>query len=59
MLAELLDHAGDLEEATSHYWRSRQLENTAHPRLTPDEYRRRLLDLYRRLGEQEGAGPPS
>ena len=59
MLAEMLDETGKLEEATAHYWRSRQLENTAHPRLTPDEYRRRLLDLYRRLGEQEGSGPPS
>ncbi len=55
MLAELLEAAGELEAATAHLWRGRQLESTAHPRLTPEEYSRRLLDLYRRLGQQEGS----
>ncbi len=57
MLAELLAAAGELEEATAHLWRGRQLEDAAHARLSPEEYRWRLLDLYRRLARQEGAGP--
>ena len=60
MLADLLEARGELEEATVHLWRARQLEATAwENQLSPDDYRRRLLDLYRRLVEQEGAVPPS
>ncbi len=57
MLADLLDARGELEEATTHLWRARQLETFDRPRLTPEDYRRRLLDLYRRLAEQEGVAP--
>ncbi len=59
LLADLLEPRGELEEATAHLWRARQLEGEARePHLTPEDYRRRLLDLYRRLAEQEGAAPP-
>ena len=58
MLADLLEARGELEEATAHLWRARQLEGGARePQLSPEDYRRRLLDLYRRLAEQEGARP--
>ncbi len=53
MLAELLADASQLEEATAHLWRSRQLDSLDRPRLSPQEYRRRLLDLYRRLAQRE------
>lgn len=56
MLAELLDASGDLEEATAHLWRGRQLEDPQRPHLSAEEYQRRLRDLYRRLAEREGAG---
>ncbi len=60
MLAELLEARGELEEATAHLWRARQLEGDARkPHLAPEAYRQRLLDLYRRLARQEGAEPPS
>ncbi len=60
MLADLLEAQGELEEATAHLWRARQLEGDARePHLSTGDYRRRLLDLYRRLAEQEGAEPPS
>ncbi len=59
MLADLLEARGELEEATAYLWRSRQLENGARPHLSPEDYRRRLLDLYRRLAEQEGVEPPA
>ena len=52
-LSEILAEAGDLEKATVHLWRSRQLEESHGPQLTPAEYSRRLLDLYRRLAESE------
>ena len=58
MIAELLEARGELEQATTHLWRGRQLESSAQPRLAPEDYRRRLLDLYRRLAEQEQATPP-
>ena len=62
MLAELLEAEGALEEATAHLWRARQLEDKRRPRLSFDEYGRRLLDLYRRLDQQErgraGSPPP-
>ncbi len=58
MLADLLEAQGELEQATAHLWRSRQLEDNARPHLTREDYRRRLLDLYRRLAEQEGTAPP-
>ena len=53
MLSEVLDLAGDLEAATAHLWRSRLLEDPDRPRLAAPEYRRRLLDLYRRLAQRE------
>lgn len=53
LLAEILDAQDDLEGATFHLWRSRQLEDERWPRLAPEEYTRRLLDLYRRLAERE------
>lgn len=58
-ISEVLDELGNLEGATTHLWRARQLENPYRPGLTPEEYRRRLRDLYRRLAESEGgaAGP--
>ncbi len=55
LLADLLEARGELEETTAHLWRARQLEVDAHPHLTREQYRQRLLDLYRRLAEQEGA----
>ncbi len=59
MLADLLEGRGELEEATAHLWRARQLEGERRqPRLSPDDYRRRLLDLYRQLAEREQSGPP-
>ncbi len=51
LLSEALDAQGNLEGATFHLWRSRQLEDERWPRLSPEEYDRRLLDLYRRLTE--------
>ncbi len=59
MLAELLEARGELEEATAHLWRARQLEGEARrSHLSPEEYRQRLLDLYRLLAEKEGAQSP-
>lgn len=58
MLADLLETRSELEEATAHLWRARQLEDGIRPHLSPEDYRRRLLDLYRRLAEQEGQPPP-
>ncbi len=54
MLSEILAAEGALEAATAHLWRARQLEDPRRPRLAPDEYRQRLLELYRRLAEREG-----
>ncbi len=55
MVADLLETRGELEEATAHLWRARQLEDDARkPHLPPEDYRRRLLGLYRRLAEREG-----
>ena len=56
MLSEQLDERGDLEDATAHLWRARQLDDERRPLLADGEYRRRLLDLYRRLEERENAG---
>ena len=53
-LADLLDAEGELESATRHLWRARELEGSALAPERREEYRRRLLDLYRRLAEQEG-----
>ncbi len=59
MLADLLEARGELEEATAHLWRARQLEGGARqPHRSPEEYRQRLLDLYRLLAEKEGTQPP-
>jgi len=58
MMARVLSDLGDLEGATTHLWRSRELEDGRWPRLSEDEYRRRLLDLYRRLIEQQEGSLP-
>ncbi len=55
LLADLLEARSDLEEATAHLWRARQLEDPRHPHRSREDYRRRLLDLYERLAEREGA----
>ncbi|MEM7352822.1 MAG: tetratricopeptide repeat protein [Acidobacteriota bacterium] len=59
MLSELLATSGELEGATVHLWRSRELEDPQRPRIEPAEYQRRLLDLYRRLAENEQAASDS
>ncbi|MEE8524050.1 MAG: hypothetical protein V3T72_08970, partial [Thermoanaerobaculia bacterium] len=53
MMARALSDLGDLEAATTHLWRSRELDDGHWPGLSEEEYRRRLLELYRRLIEQE------
>ncbi len=58
MLSEVMEAQGELEGATFHLWRARQLEDEQAPELAAEEYRRRLLDLYRRLAERERAGSP-
>jgi tetratricopeptide (TPR) repeat protein len=58
MISRVLSDLGDLEGATTHLWRSRELEDELAPRLSEDEYRQRLLELYRRLIEQESADSP-
>ena len=57
LLADLLEARDDLEEATAHLWRARQLEDPARPHLAREDYRRRLLELYRRLAERERPAP--
>ncbi|MEM7586123.1 MAG: hypothetical protein AAF560_22220, partial [Acidobacteriota bacterium] len=52
-LAEILADRGELEQATVHLWQARQLEDAHQPHLEPGAYRERLLELYRRLTEQE------
>ncbi len=59
MMARVLTDLGDLEGATTHLWRSRELEDRQWPRLSEAEYQRRLLDLYQRLIEQESARSPA
>lgn len=55
-LSEILISLGNLEQATVHLWRARQLEGEGKLGLAPEEYRRRLLELYRRLAELEESG---
>lgn len=52
-MSRALESLGDLESATLHLWRARELEDPLAPRLAPGEYAERLLELYRRLAERE------
>ena len=56
-LARILEDLGDLERTTLHLWRARDLDQSAQPRVPPEEYRQRLLRLYSRLSELEMSLP--
>lgn len=53
LMSQALEERGDLEGATLHLWRARELESPEAPKLSSAEYEERLLDLYRRLTERE------
>ena len=52
-LSEALTSLGDLKRATYNLWRARALDRPRNPRLSPEEYRRRLLMLYEQLEMRE------
>jgi tetratricopeptide (TPR) repeat protein len=53
LMADALEARGELEGATLHLWRARELEDPRARHLGPDAYRERLLDLYDRLTARE------
>jgi tetratricopeptide (TPR) repeat protein len=57
LLAGVREAQGNLEEATVHLWRARELDLARPPRVTAPEYRRRLIELYRRLAVRESSTP--
>ncbi len=52
-LSEVLTRMGDLEGATYNLWRARALDRPRNPRLSPQEYGRRLVSLYEKLANAE------
>ena len=52
-LSEVLAGTGDFEGATYNLWRARALDRRPSPRLSPEEYRKRLLALYEILAAEE------
>ncbi len=53
LLSEVLTSEGKLEMATFNLWRARALDRPRNPRLSPDQYRRRLRELYEQLELKE------
>jgi tetratricopeptide (TPR) repeat protein len=53
LLARTLSELGDLEGATLHLWRGREIDKGRWSRMSEEEYRQRLLELYQRLIEEE------
>ncbi len=52
-LSEVLTRMGDVEGATYNLWRARALDRPRNPRLSPQEYGRRLVSLYEKLANAE------
>jgi len=53
LMADAQEAVDDLQEATLHLWKARELEDPENPRLAPEDYENRLLELYRRLEARE------
>ncbi len=56
-LADALERAGDLEGATHHLWRARELEHQRPAHEQPPDYSSRLQSLYTRLMAREETAP--
>jgi Flp pilus assembly protein TadD len=56
VLVGALEAQGQLERATFHLWKARELDRDSPPKVSREEYQRRLLRFYEELSEHERSG---